>query len=199
MLNDGSILVGEDTRKHEYNTVWLWREYIAPVVDVDEEIQVNYLQPSNTPDDLNSSWTYEYQAEVSDLAQDTTYTAIIVAKDLRNDEWSGIWWWEDIKETGEQYDLSIALKRGCYSIDTTLYEEQALRVDPSTARVLSINQNEIVVGEGTCLDGVYTEAVQGQLMDEDGATEKSESTPGFGTMLTMVALLLSTLAVSRKL
>ena len=25
VLNDGSVLVGEDTRKHQYNTVWLWR------------------------------------------------------------------------------------------------------------------------------------------------------------------------------
>ena len=198
VLNDGSILVGEDTRKHEYNTVWLWREYIAPVVDVDEEIQVNYLRPSATPTNLNSSWTYEYQAEVNDLAQDTTYTAIVVAKNLSSGEWSGIWWWEDIKTSGEQYNLAIALNRGCYSIDTTLYEEQDLRADPTSAIVLSMNQTEIVVGDGTCLNGVYTEAILEEVMDADERVEKSESTPGFGILTAIVALSLSAIVVSRK-
>ena len=51
VLNDGSILVGEDTRKHEYNTVWLWREYFAPVIEVDEQIQLKSMSVTNQPQD----------------------------------------------------------------------------------------------------------------------------------------------------
>ena len=198
VLNDGSILVGEDTRKHEYNTVWLWREYIAPVIEVDEEIHVNHLRPSNTPTDLNAPWTYEYQAEVVDLAQDTTYTAIVVAKNLSNGEWSGIWWWEDIQSNGQHYDLAIALNRGCYSIDTTLYEEQDLRADPSNAIGLSSNQTELVVGDGTCLDGEYTETVQEEIDQGDESVEESEATPGFGIVSALLALCISMIVASRK-
>ena len=198
VLNDGSILVGEDTRKHEYNTVWLWREYIAPVIEVDEEIQVNHLRTSNTPTDLNAPWTYEYQAEVVDLAQDTTYTAIVVAKNLSSGEWSGIWWWEDIQSNGQQYDLAIALNRGCYSIDTTLYEQQELRADPSNAIGLSSNQTELVVGNGTCLDGEYTETVQNEVGQGDGSGDESEATPGFGIVSALLALCISMIVASRK-
>ena len=198
VLNDGSILVGEDTRKHEYNTVWLWREYIAPVIEVDEEIQVNHLRASNTPKELNASWTYEYQTEVRDLAQDTTYTAIIVAKNLSSGEWSGIWWWEDIQSSGQQYDLAIALKRGCYSVDTTLYEQQDLRADPSNAIGLSTNQTELVVGDGTCLDGEYTETIQDEDVQDDESLEESEATPGFGVVSTLFALCISMIVASRK-
>ena len=87
VLNDGSILVGEDTRKHEYNTVWLWREYIAPVIEVDEQIQLKSMSVINQPHDLSSSWTYNLQSEVSDLAIDTAYTALIVAKNASTEEW----------------------------------------------------------------------------------------------------------------
>ena len=198
VLNDGSILVGEDTRKHEYNTVWLWREYIAPVIEVAEEIQLNYLRSTSTPDDLNSSWTYEYQAEVIDLAPDTTYTAIVVAKNLSSGEWSGIWWWENIQSNGEQYDLAIALNRGCYSIETTLYEEQDLRSDPSSAVGLSMNQTDLVVGEGTCLDGMYSEQIQNDVMYDDESNQKSESTPGFRIAAVMLALSLSMVVATRK-
>ena len=198
VLNDGSILVGEDTRKHEYNTVWLWREFIAPVIEVDEEIQVNHLRASNTPTDLNAPWTYEYQAEVVDLAQDTTYTAIVVAKNLSSGEWSGIWWWEDIRSNGQQYDLAIALNRGCYSIDTTLYDEQELRADPSNAIGLSSNQTELVVGDGTCLDGEYTETVQNEVGQGDESGEENEATPGFSIVSALLALCISMIVVSRK-
>ncbi len=198
VLNDGSILVGEDTRKHQYNTVWLWREYTAPVIEVDEEIQVNYLQPSTTPEDLNASWAYEYQAEVIDLDQDTTYTAIIVAKDLSSGEWSGIWWWEDIQENGQRYDLTFALNRGCYSIDTTLYEEQNLRADASNAIGLSSNQTELVVGDGTCLNGIYSEVIQDKIDEESTSEAGSESTSGFGIVSAIVALSISMIVVSRN-
>lgn len=198
VLNDGSILVGEDTRKHEYNTVWLWKEYIAPLIQVDEEVQVNHLRASNTPADLNASWTYDYQAEAVDLAQETTYTAIIVAKNLSSGEWSGIWWWEDIRSNGQRYDLAIALNRGCYSIDTTLYEEQDLRADPSNAIGLSTNQTALVVGDGTCLDGEYTETIQDEVVQGDESIEESEATPGFGILLALLALCISMIVASRK-
>ncbi len=198
VLDDGSVLVGEDTRRHESNMVWLWREYIPPMIEVDEEIQLNYFMPTSTPADLESPWTYEYQAEVSDLAQDTTYTAIVVAKNLTSGEWSGIWWWEDIQSSGDQYDLMLSLNRGCYSIDSTLYEEGDLNADPGSATVLSSNQSEVVVGDGTCLDGVYTEAIEPVPSEENQTDEKTNSTPGFGYLSAIVSISISMIIVRRK-
>ena len=198
VLDDGSVLVGEDTRRHESNMVWLWREYIPPVIEVDEEVQLNHLRPSNTPEDLDAAWTYEYQAEVKDLAQDMTYTAIIVAKNMSSGEWNGIWWWEDIQSSGEQYDLMLSMNRGCYSIETSLYEKEDLNSDPGTAVVLSSNQSELIVGDGTCLDGVYTEAVKTVPTEENQTKQESESTPGVGVLSTILAMTVAMMVAYRK-
>ena len=198
VLDDGSVLVGEDTRRHESNMVWLWREYIPPVIEVDEEVQLNHLRASNTPEDLDAAWTYEYQAEVKDLAQDMTYTVIIVAKNMSSGEWNGIWWWEDIQSSGEQYDLMLSMNRGCYSIETSLYEKEDLNSDPGTAVVLSSNQSELIVGDGTCLDGVYTEAVKTVPPEENQTKQESESTPGFGVLSTIVAMTVAMMIALRK-
>ena len=112
VLNDGSILVGEDTRKHEYNTVWLWREYIAPVIEVDEQIQLKSMSVINQPQDLSSSWTYNLQSEVSDLAIDTSYTALIVAKNASTEEWSGMWWWNDIQSDSDPISTIHRVREG---------------------------------------------------------------------------------------
>ena len=198
VLDDGSVLVGEDTRRHESNMVWLWREYNPPVIDVDEEIQLNHLHPTNTPKDLDEPWAYAYQAEVKDLAQGTVYTAIIVAKNISSGEWNGIWWWEDIQSSGEQYDLMLSMNRGCYSIETTLYEKEDLNSEPSTAIVLSSNQSEVIVGDGTCLDGVYTEAVKTVPIEEHQTKQENESTPGVGVLSTIVVMTVAMMVVFRK-
>ena len=153
VLNDGSVLVGEDTKKHQYNTVWLWREYIEPVIEVDERIQLNSMNAINQPEDLTRSWTYQLQAEVSDLAVDTTYTALIVAKNETTEEWNGMWWWNDIQSDSMQYQQSIALDRGCYIIEGSLYEKNDLNSNAGDAIVLDQFQQELVVGSGTCNDG----------------------------------------------
>jgi len=176
----------------------LWREYIPPVVEVDEEIQLNHLRYSNTPDALDAPWTYEYQAEVKDLAQDTTYTAIIVAKNLSSGEWNGIWWWEDIQESGEQYDLLLSMNRGCYSIETTLYEKEDLNSDPSAAVVLSSNQSEVIVGDGSCFEGVYTEATTTTIAEENQTKQEKEVTPGFSILSGILAMSVALMAIHRK-
>ena len=194
VLNDGSILVGEDTRKHEYNTVWLWREYIAPVIEVDEQIQLKSMSVINQPQDLSSSWTYNLQSEVSDLAIDTSYTALIVAKNASTEEWSGMWWWNDIQSDSVQYQQSIALERGCYIIEGSLYEKNDLNSNAADAIVLDQFQQELIVGSGTCNDGIYTEVVENSdenstVSDEDEDT----SVPGFGVVLCFISVLLAIL------
>ena len=194
VLNDGSILVGEDTRKHEYNTVWLWREYIAPVIEVDEQIQLKSMSVINQPQDLSSSWTYNLQSEVSDLAIDTSYTALIVAKNASTEEWSGMWWWNDIQSDSIQYQQSIALERGCYIIEGSLYEKNDLNSNAADAIVLDQFQQELIVGSGTCNDGIYTEVVENSdenstVSDEDEET----SVPGFGVVLCFISVLLAIL------
>ena len=194
VLNDGSILVGEDTRKHEYNTVWLWREYIAPVIEVDEQIQLKSIGVINQPQDLSSSWTYNLQSEVSDLAIDTSYTALIVAKNASTEEWNGVWWWNDIQSDSIQYQQSIALERGCYIIEGSLYEKNDLNSNAADAIVLDQFQQELIVGSGTCNDGIYTEVVENSdgnstVSDEDEET----SVPGFGVVLCFTSVLLAIL------
>ena len=187
VLNDGSVLVGEDTRYHENNMVWLWREYIEPVIEVDEVVEVTTLELSNKPSDLDSAWTYDYQAEVRDLAAGTEYTALIVAKNMSSGEWNGIWWWNGITETGEQHDLKLALNRGCYLVETMLYEKEDLDTDASNAVVLSNVQLNLTVGDGTCLDGIYTEIADvDETLPEEVKNE--ESVPGFGFLSVISAL-----------
>ena len=189
VLNDGSVLVGEDTKKHQYNTVWLWREYIEPVIEVDERIQLNSMNAINQPEDLASSWTYELQAEVSDLAVDTTYTALIVAKNETTEEWNGMWWWNDIQSDSMQYQQSIALDRGCYIIEGSLYEKNDLNSNAGDAIVLDQFQQELVVGSGTCNDGIYTELLE---QNEDNLTifdeDEDSSVPGFGINLSFACI-----------
>jgi secreted PhoX family phosphatase len=192
VLNDGSVLVGEDTKKHQYNMVWLWREYIEPVIEVDERIQLNSINAINQPEDLTRSWTYELQAEVSDLAVDTTYTALIVAKNETTEEWNGMWWWNDIQSDSMQYQQSIALDRGCYIIEGSLYEKNDLNSNAGDAIVLDQFQQELVVGSGTCSDGIYSELVE---QNEDNSTDfdkdQNSSVPGFGILLFLTSVLLA--------
>ena len=196
VLNDGSILVGEDTRKHEYNTVWLWREYIAPVIEVDEQIQLKSLSVINQPQDLSSSWTYNLQSEVSNLAIDTSYTALIVAKNESTEEWSGMWWWNDIQSDSVQYQQSIALERGCYIIEGSLYEKNDLNSNAGDAIVLDQFQHELIVGSGTCNDGIYAEVVENSDENSTVSDEDEEaSVPGFGIVLCFTSVLL---AIIRK-
>ena len=86
---------------------------------------------------------------------------------------------EDIQSSGEQYDLMLSMNRGCYSIETSLYEED-LNSDPGTAVVLSSNQSELIVGDGTCLDGVYTEAVKTVPTEENQTNKRVNRLQGLG-------------------
>ena len=192
VLNDGSILVGEDTRKHQYNTVWLWREYIEPVIEVDERIQLNSMNAINQPEDLARSWTYNLEAQVNDLATDTTYTALIVAKNATTEEWNGMWWWNDIQSDSMQYQQSIALDRGCYIIEGSLYEKNDLNNNAGEAIVLDQFQKDLVVGAGTCSDGIYTEVVEQTKENSTNLEQKEEeSVPGFGILICLTSVLIA--------
>ena len=92
----------------------------------------------------------------------------------------------------------MALNRGCYSIDITLYEAQALRTDAGNAIGLSTNQTDLIVGAGTCLDGVYTEAFQNEVVEGGESVEQSEATPGFGIGLALLALFFSVIIAARR-
>jgi hypothetical protein len=198
VLDDGSVLVGEDTRKHENNMVWLWRESNAVTPLGNEELFVNSLKPVATPEALNSSWTYDYQAKVEGLVQDTTYTGIVVAKNVTSGEWNGIWWWNDIQTNGETYDLRFSLNRGCYILETTLYEKDNLNQNPSDATVLAQSSEEFVVGDGTCENGVYNESAfidSGNDENKDNPKDSdTELIPGFGFSLMFIGVIAAVLS-----
>ena len=194
VLDDGRLLIGEDTNKHESNMVWLWGEKSEPL-EAAGNITVNSIQLRNSSSSNASTWDYNYQIEVDELQTGLTYTALIVIKELETEEWKGIWWWNDIEESGEQYEHTFSLEKGCYSILASLYESTDLSTDVKNATVLSDSEVPFTVGSGTCVDGVYSnEVVDSQ---EDANDRNEDSVPGFGVLLSMVALLGAAVLVRR--
>ena len=190
VLDDGRVLVGEDTGKHEYNMVWLWQP--ASTIPVSEEsIHVNKLVATNTPAKQGADWTYEYQAEVDELQADFTYTAIITVNTMDSGEMRGVWWWNDITSNGEQYNRTFSLQPGCYVIETSLYERDDFNTDVNNATVRSQTQSEMVVGNGACVDGLFVEDVVSSNETEGVGTnedqEANDALPGLGLPLTIVS------------
>ena len=201
VLNDGRVLIGEDTSKHESNMVWLWGEQSEPL-ERNESLTMNSVHLVNAPLNKESSWNYSYQAEVNNLQVGSSYTAILFIKEVGYDDWKGLWWWENIAVDGEQYEHTFSLQRGCYFINASLYESDDLRSDVKNATVLSDSNSEFAVGTGTCTDGVYSEEVQetnGTDETQDDTKETNDATlPGFGILLSMIAMLGAALISTRK-
>ena len=201
VLNDGRVLIGEDTSKHESNMVWLWGEPSEPL-ERNESLTMNSVRLVNAPLNKESSWNYSYQAEVNNLQVGSSYTAILFIKEVGYDDWKGLWWWENIAVDGEQYEHTFSLQRGCYFINASLYESDDLRSDVKNATVLSDTNSEFAVGTGTCTDGVYSEEVQetnGTDETQDDTKETNDDTlPGFGILLSMIAMLGAALISTRK-
>jgi secreted PhoX family phosphatase len=201
VLNDGRVLIGEDTSKHESNMVWLWGEQSEPL-ERNESLTMNSVHLVNAPLNKESSWNYSYQAEVNNLQVGSSYTAILFIKEVGYDDWKGLWWWENIAVDGEQYEHTFSLQRGCYFINASLYESDDLRSDVKNATVLSDTNSEFAVGTGTCTDGVYSEEVDetnGADGTQDDTKETNDATlPGFGILLSMIAMLGAALISTRK-
>lgn len=195
VLDDGRILVGEDTYHHESNMVWLWGEKIE-ASNVDENLTLNHVKLVNAPTGNDSTWTYGYQTEVNDLQIGLTYTAFMTVKEVGDEDLKGFWLWNGIETNGEQYDQTFSLQAGCYSINASLYESDDLNADAKNASLVSYAHSDFVVGNGACTNGEYA----------DGPTEPQEETkevadvgiPGFGSLLSITAALGALLVTSRR-
>ncbi|MBT7938973.1 MAG: DUF839 domain-containing protein [Euryarchaeota archaeon] len=217
VLDDGRVLIGEDTGKHESNMVWLWEQISEPDLedgegsegsgtgDGNETITVNHVVLVDTPPHPEWEWNYSYQIEVDDLQMDTEpYTAIILVKRVGDDEWGGSdWWWDDIESSGEQSNFTISLQRGCYFINASLYESVDLNSDVENVTVLATTDLDFVVGTGTCADGVYSEEVEGQEgdldpQDDDSEDEDAGGLPGFEAIFSITAALGAALIATRR-
>lgn len=194
VLDDGRVLVGEDTGKHENNMVWLWQDPDAPIVSR-ENITVNSIEATTMSSNSTSPWTFEYQAEVSELQSGQSYTAIVLVSTTNNGDNRGVWLWNDITSSGEQYNRTFSLQPGCYVLETSLYQQDDFNIDAANATVLSQTRNDLVVGTGTCVDGAYVESTPSNTTDETSGNETSNDAdgdndgalPGFGVNLSMVA------------
>ena len=197
VLDDGRVLVGEDTGKHESNMVWLWQPPgtvdDGPVTGaVNERITVNEVTLVNAPSDQGLAWNYSYQAEVSGLDSDTSYTAILLIKQGDDDGWKGFSLWNTISGEADQYNHTFSQQPGCYFINASLYESNDFNADAVNATVLEATDFEFTVGSGTCADGVYTAATEEPSTDEpqdDGSDENevSEGLPGFTLISSLIA------------
>ena len=63
--------------------------------------------------------------------------------------------------------------RGCYNINTSLYESGALHSDEDSATVLASADLDFAVGTGSCADGVYSEVDS----DADGVIDYQDNCP----------------------
>jgi len=167
---------------------------MAPLASADsgdETITVNHVVLVDTPPHKEWSWNYSYQVEVSDLQMDVSYTAVILIKQIGDDEWGGLdWWWDDIESDGDQYDFTFSLQRGCYFINASLYESGDLNSDVENATVLAAADLDFVVGTGTCVGGVYSE--------DGGGDTDAGGLPGFGLILSITAALGAALIATRR-
>nr|AIF01392.1 hypothetical protein [uncultured marine group II/III euryarchaeote KM3_146_G03] len=168
----------------------------------DETITVNHVVLVDTPPHPEWEWNYSYQVEVSDLQMDVNYTAVILIKQIGDDEWGGLdWWWDDIESDGDQYDFTFSLQRGCYFINASLFEKEDLNSDAENAAVLAAADLDFVVGTGTCVDGVYSEEVEvteDNPGPQDGADDDAGDLPGFGLILSITAALGAALIATRR-
>ena len=197
VLDDGRVLVGEDTGKHENNMVWLWQPSVEPVigggedgdggegsatVNGNETIKVNHVVLVDTPANVEWGWNYSYQTEVNDLQMGVNYTAVINIYPV-DDDWAGLDWWWDIDWQGgygeesdgypNQYNHKFSLQRGCYRINVELYESGALLSDQESAAVLASADLDFGVG-GICVDGVFYPEVDA---DADGVIDYQDNCP----------------------
>ncbi len=178
---------------------------MAPLASAEsgnETITVNHVILVDTPPHKEWSWNYSYQVEVSDLQMDVSYTAVILIKQIGDDEWGGLdWWWDDIESDGDQYDFTFSLQRGCYFINASLYESDDLNSDVENATVLAAADLDFVVGTGTFVDGVCSEEVEvteGNPGPQDGADDDAGDLPGFGVILSITAALGAALIAPRR-
>ena len=203
VLDDGRVLVGEDTGKHESNMVWLWEPVVAPeivneeIVAGGETITVGVVKVS-IPENPELEWDSKYLTAVNGLQMDVNYTALINIYRI-DDMWEGIDWRWDIDWEGgydadgdgyhNQSENPFSLQGGCYHINADLYESGALHSNEDSAVVLASADLDFDVG-GTCTDGVFYPVV----VDDEGPAENREkgettSIPGFGVFLAITAAL----------
>jgi len=198
VLDDGRVLIGEDTGKHENNMVWLWKPTAESEIgggDDDngsvgsgigtgnENITVNHVVIVDTPPHPEWEWNYSYQIEVTDLQIEVNYTAVILIKRIADDEWGGLDWWWDIDWEGgydegndgyhNQYNFTFSLQRGCYRINADLYESGTLHSDEESAALLASADLVFGVG-GICLDGVFSPVFDS---DADGIIDNLDYCP----------------------
>jgi hypothetical protein len=197
VLDDGRVLIGEDTGKHENNMVWLWEPTVEPetgdgeggnggegsgTVNGSETITVNHVVLVDTPLHKEWEWNYSYQVEANDLQMEVNYTAIINIYRLE-DSWEGLDWWWDIDWEGgydedndgyhNQFNFTLSLQSGCYHINAVLYESGALHSDEDSAAVLASADLDFDVG-GICMDGVFSSVFDS---DGDGIIDKLDYCP----------------------
>ena len=210
VLDDGRVLVGEDTGKHENNMVWLWEPTAEPEIgdgegsgtgNGSETITVNHF--SHNPSQDAGEWNYSYQVEVSGLQMDVNYTAVILNKQIGDDEWGVQDWWDDIENDGDQLELTISLQRGCYSTNASLYESEDLNSDAENAIVLASAELDFIVGIGECVDGVYYELTLhvdpcSPTGDPGCPGRVGGGLPGFGLILSITAALGAALIATRR-
>ena len=179
---------------------------MAPLASADsgdETIMVNHVVLEDYPPHPEWEWNYSYQVEVREIQMNVNYTAVILIKQIGDDEWGGLdWWWDDIESDGDQYDFTFSLQRGCYFINASLYESDDLNSDVENATVLAAADLDFVVGTGTCIDGVYSEEVEvtdGDPEPQDGTDKDSAGgLPGFGFTLSITAALGAALIATRR-
>jgi hypothetical protein len=181
VLNDGRVLVGEDTWRHEHNTVWLWQQAISDTVG-DESLTANVTVVSED----TSAGAFLHHAEMSDLRPGRTYTVNLLVSDA-DGETEGQINWRDITSGSKLSDYAFSLEPGCYLAVTSLYEQVDADHRAGNATVLVESMQSLTAGSGECVDGQYV-----------APDSNNGPLPGFGFPLTIIAVLGALVVLQRK-
>ena len=182
VLNDGRVLVGEDTWRHEHNTVWLWQHASSDALG-HEGIIANVTPLS----DETSAWAFLHDAEVSDLRPGRTYRVNLRVDDTGSGEMEGQVNWRDVTSERKLGAYTFSLEPGCYLAVTTLYEQVDADHRASNATVLGESMQRLAAGPGDCVDGTYV-----------APDTSSGFLPGFGFPLMLVATLVALVHLQRN-
>lgn len=206
VLDDGRVLIGEDTGKHQNNMLWLWSpgDEITndDLLGGQETIRIEDVMQIGDSSSTEAPSEYVFSARTDDLQSERSYTAIINLTESGENELKGFWLWNNFEDGHTFYNQTFSIPNGCYQFAASLYERNDFAVDAKNATVLNSSREAFTAGEGTCSEGVYTSGVDLVQDDAEVQVDSSDSSdkavPGFGVVLSMCATFLAFCVAVRR-
>jgi len=196
VLDDGRLLIGEDTSKHENNMVWLWQPNKETDIveggegDRIETISVSDVVQISPPFDADSLSTFSIKTEVDNLSEGVNYTAIIKIFHSDNTVEGHEWKWHVDRESDGQHNSTFLIQNGCYFVNVQLFEQTELQLSQTNASIFANDELNFSVG-GVCENGEFFPELDESTDPELKDNEDSTGIPGFEFILSISAALVA--------